>query len=169
MVNRGALLDTQEELSSNVISRALGEELRHARKSLRLSRAEVVSRLCSPIGERTLVSYELGARHIYVYRLVELGRALRVDASTMMARALQRARINVDSIGLTIDLHALLNDNTPTFRPVIQWAKNALNENPSGTVEVSPAVVHNLALFIGCPHIALANYLAKFLPNDDDQ
>jgi hypothetical protein len=35
-------------------------------------------------------------------------------------------------------------------------------------VEVDPAVVRNLALFIGCSHHDLAAYLAWFIPEEVD-
>jgi hypothetical protein len=45
-----------------------------------------------------------------------------------------------------------------------QWARNALNENPQGAVEIAPTVVQHLALFTGCTHHELAEYLTQFTP-----
>lgn len=66
----------------------------------------------------------------------------------------------------TTNLHALLEDNRRggTFGPMRQWARNTLNERPDGIVEIEPAVVRNLALFIGCSRKALTKYLARFTP-----
>lgn len=47
-----------DELSDKMISRALGEELRRTREARGWSRTQLVERLPSGIGERTLLSYE---------------------------------------------------------------------------------------------------------------
>jgi hypothetical protein len=46
----------------------------------------------------------------------------------------------------------------------VQWARNTLNEQPEGVAYVEPAVVRNLALFVGCRYQDLADYLARFAP-----
>lgn len=159
------VVDNQES-SQRVISRAIGEELRRTRETRGWSRLQLVERLPSGIGDRTLLSYEHGTRHLTALRLIELCRALGVDAPTLLAHALQRARIHIENLPLKIDLHTLLEDGSGTFRPITQWARNALIEHPDGIAEVEPAVVQNLALCIGCTNQQLANYLARFLPCD---
>jgi hypothetical protein len=84
-----------------------------------------------------------------------------------MARGLQRARIDTEKMALTVDLRELLKSQNEIFRPLMQWARNALNENPSGVVKLEVKTVKNLALFIGCTHKQLADYFAKFLPEED--
>jgi transcriptional regulator with XRE-family HTH domain len=153
------------DLPDKVISRAVGDELRRTREALGWSRLQLVMRLPSGIGDRTLLSYEHGTRHLTVLRLIELGRAMMVDAPTLLARGLQRARIHVEQLPLTVDLNALLHDQNPKFRPMVQWARNSLNEHLGGVVGVEPAVVHNLALFVGCSPHELAHYLAGFAPD----
>ncbi len=153
-----------DELSDKMISRALGEELRRTREARGWSRTQLVERLPSGIGERTLLAYEHATRHFTTLRLIEIARALGVDAPTLLAQALQRARIHLANLPLKVDLHVLLLDGSGTFRPLNQWARNTLNECPDGIVEVEPVVVRNLALFIGCTHQRLASYLARFLP-----
>lgn len=155
------------EPSDKVISRALGEELRRAREACGWSRLQLVSQLPSGIGDRTLLSYEHGARHLTVLRFIEICRAMGVDSATLHARALQRARIHVETMNLQVDVRELLRDcNTNgKFRPMVQWARNTLNEHPEGVVEVQPAAVRNLALFVGCPCPDLTSYLAQFVPN----
>jgi hypothetical protein len=150
--------------SEKMISRALGEEMRRAREARGLSRGQLVALLPSGIGDRTLLSYEHGTRHLTAIRLIEIGHAVAVDGPTLMARGLQRARIHAENMTLTVDLHALLRDVSPTFRPLHQWARNMLNDNPSGTVKVEMEVVRNLAMFIGCHHLELANHLCRFIP-----
>lgn len=157
-------MEPQGEVAEKTISRAIGEELRRAREALGWSRGHLVSRLPSGIGDRTLLSYEHGTRHLTVLRLIELCRALGVAAPTLLNQALQRARIHLQNLVLLIDLKHLLNDRNEKFRPMHQWARNKLNENPEGVVELSPASVRELAAFVGCTYSELAAYLSKFLP-----
>src|SRR5262245_55572596 len=155
------------EPSDQVISRALGEELRVAREACGWSRLPLASRLPSGIGDRTLLSYEHGARHLTLIRFIEICRAMGVDSAALHGRALQRARIHVETMNLQVDVRELLRDcNTNgKFRPMVQWARNTLNEHPEGVVEIQPAVTRNLALFVGCPGQDLTSYLAQFVPN----
>lgn len=125
-----------------------------------------MSHLPSGIGDRTLLSYEHGTRHLTVLRFIELCRALGVAAPTLLNQALQRARIHLQNLVLQIDLKHLLNDRSEKFRPMHQWARNKLNENPDGVVELAPASVRELATFVGCTYHELATYLAKFLPEE---
>jgi len=159
-----SVADLQGEVAERVISRAIGEELRRAREAMGWSRGHLVSRLPSGIGDRTLLSYEHGTRHLTALRLIELCRAMGVAAPTLLNQALQRARIHLQNLVLLVDLRLLLNDCNEKFRPMHQWARNKLNENPDGVVELPPASVRELATFVGCGYDELAGYLARFLP-----
>jgi len=99
-----------------------------------------------------------------VARLIELCDALGVDAPTILGRAMQRTLLHLETLPLTVDLCALVNDYSPTFRPMHQWAKHKLNECPDGVVELPPASVRELATFVGCGYEELARWLARFLP-----
>lgn len=154
------------DVADRVISRAVGEELRRAREEKGWSRGHLVATLPSGIGDRTLLSYEHGTRQLTVIRLIELCRALGVAAPTLLNQALQRARIHLQNLVLQIDLRQLLNDNSDKFRPMFQWARNKLTENPDGLVELAPASIRELATFVGCTHHELANYLARFIPEN---
>jgi len=151
-------------VTDKAFSRAIGEELRRAREENGWSRAQLVARLPSGIGERTLLSYEHGTRQLTVLRFNEICRALGIAAPTMLGQALQRARIHLQNLMLQIDLRELLNDKSDKFRPMFQWARNKLTENPGGVVELAPSSVQDLAAFVGCSHQELANYLAGFIP-----
>jgi transcriptional regulator with XRE-family HTH domain len=164
----GRHLGVPGELVDKTITKAVGEELRRVREARGWSRAEFVKVLPSGVGERTLLAYEHGLRQLTLLRLIELSWALEVDALTVLARGLQRARVLVENLTLEVDLHALVRSTNGTFRPMVQWARNTLNEHPDGVVEVEPAVVRNLALFIGHPQRDLANYLARFTPEDSN-
>jgi transcriptional regulator with XRE-family HTH domain len=157
-------MEPQVEANDKAVSRAIGEELRRAREALGLSRGQLVAELPSGIGDRTLLSYEHGTRHLTVLRFVELSKALGVAAPTLLNQALQRSRIHLQNLALQIDLRFLLNDRSDKFRPMHQWARNKLNENPDGVVELPPTSVRELATFVGCAYLELANYLARFIP-----
>jgi transcriptional regulator with XRE-family HTH domain len=162
-------MEPQRDASEKTISRAIGEELRRAREATGWSRGQLVARLPSGIGDRTLLSYEHGTRHLTVIRLIELCRELGVAAPTLLNQALQRARIHLQNLVLQIDLQHLLNDKNEKFRPMHQWARNKLNENPDGVVELPPSSVRELATFVGCPYQDLANHLAKFIPEKNEE
>lgn len=157
------------ELTGDSITRAVGEELRRAREARGMSRFQFIGRLPSGIGERTLLAYEHGLRQLTLLRVAELSWALDVDAPTVFARGLQRARILVENLTLAVDLRALLDDERMKFRPLAQWARNTLNEHPGGVVDIEPTVVRHLASFIGCAHRELADHLARFIPGGDQQ
>lgn len=154
----------QHATTTAAMSRALGEELRRTREAANWSRTAFVAQLPSGIGERTLLSYEHGTRQMTVVRLVELCRVLGVGAPELVGQALQRARIHLDNLALRVDLRALLQDTTLTFRPMAQWARVRLNAAPDGVVEVTPAAVRDLAAFIDRTPADLAAYLTRFMP-----
>jgi transcriptional regulator with XRE-family HTH domain len=163
-------MDTEDDETARAVARALGDELRRAREAGGWSRAQFVARLPSGIGDRTLLAYEHGLRHLTVIRLLELSEALGVYPQDVLGKALQRARIHLQNLILLVDLRRLLKDGSFKFRPMNQWAKNRLNDAPDGVAELTPSAVRELAAFLGSTHHDLANYLAKFLPEppDDD-
>lgn len=160
------LVRIQNTVFEKPIRKALGAELRHAREAKGWSRAQFVARLPSGIGERTLLSYEHGTRAFTVPRLIELSAGFGVGAPLLLGRALQQTHIYMDILPLRVDLRALLDDKGSAFRSMAQWARNKFNECPEGIVEVAPVVVRELATFIGCAHLDLANYLARFIPDE---
>ncbi len=154
----------QHEITEKAISRAVGAELRRTREATGWSRNQFVTRLPSGIGDRTLLSYEHGTRHLTLLRFIELCTAMDAAAPTVLNQALQRARIHLQSLALQIDLRHLLNDRNPKYLPLVQWAHNKMIDHPNGIVELPQSSVRELATFMGCPHHELANYLAQFIP-----
>lgn len=152
------------EITDKVIARAVGEELRRTREAQGWSRKYLVTRLPSGIGERTLLSYEHGTRHLTLLRFIELCAAMDAAAPTVLNQALQRARIHLQNLSLQIDLRHLLNDRNDKFLPLMKWAHNKLIDNPDGIVELPQSSVRELATFMGCSHHELTNYLAEFVP-----
>jgi hypothetical protein len=101
-----------------------------------------------------------------VLRLIELCHALEVAAPTLLNQAMQRAQIHLQNLVLQGDLRFMLNDRNEHFRPMHQWARNKLNENPGRVAELPPSSVRELATFVGCTYHELATYLARFLPDE---
>jgi transcriptional regulator with XRE-family HTH domain len=165
-MNAPQVAEAPSDPFDKAISRTIGEELRRAREALGWSRVQLVAQLPSGIGDRTLLSYEHGTRHLTVLRFIEICRELGVAPSTLLNQALQRARIHLSNLVLRIDLRFMLNDRSDKFRPMHQWARNKLNENPDGVVELLPSSVRELATFVGCRYEELAGWLARFLPED---
>lgn len=151
---------------NKAIQKAVGEELRRAREARGWSRVELADRLPSGIGDRTVLSYEHGTRELSFLRLLEICWALDVDLTSLVRTALQRARINLDKQAIHVDLRALSRDESVTYRSMVQWARNALNEYPDGTIELEPVVVKHLALSVGCDYHGLINHLARYIPDE---
>ncbi len=157
-------LNTEDKETADAIARGIGEELRHRREVQGYSRAKLVERLPSGIGDRTLLAYEHGLRQITVIRLVELSEALDTGAPIVLGQGLQRAGVTLEQIPLRVDLPRLLESTTPQARPLHQWAKNRMKDSENGVVDVLPPGVRELAASVGFPHQDLAGQLAKFLP-----
>jgi transcriptional regulator with XRE-family HTH domain len=153
--------------TEKAIARAIGEELRRAREAKNLTRIRLVAQLPSGIGDRTLLSYEHGARHLSVIRLIEIARVVDIPAPTLLTAALQRAQTELANLTLKVDLQALLNDDNDKFRPMVQWAKNKLTKTPDGVAELPPSSIKELADFAGYTYQDLAKHLARFAPEED--
>lgn len=93
-----------QDTIEKAISRAIGNELRRAREANGWSRGHLVAQLSSGIGDRTLLSYEHGTRHLTVLRFLELSRAIGIAAPTLLSQALQRARLELTNLVLRVDL-----------------------------------------------------------------
>lgn len=158
------LVSGDDDTSDKAIARALGAELRRTREERGWSRGHLVALLPSGIGDRTLLSYEHGTRHLTVIRLIEIAENLEVAAADVLTLALQRARLHLQHLVLQVDLSGLLENQNHKFRSMHQWARNRLNETSSGIAEVSPRALRELAAFIGYPREELATYLATFTP-----
>lgn len=158
------LLEAPGELSDEAVGQALGSELRRAREARGWSQEELATIL--GLGQRTVAYYESGDRKLTVFRLIQFGRVLGSDGPTLLIRALQRARVDINNLTLRVDLRELLSDCGEYFAAVGRWAQKAMSECPSGIAEVEPAVVRTLAMVVGCTHQHLANYLAQFISED---
>lgn len=159
------VMDTQDEETAKVIRRAIGAELRLAREDKGWSRTQFSERLPSGVGDRTILSYEHGSRAYSVTRLIEMCHTLGISTAGVLTMAFQRVRIHLENLTLLVDLHALLEDETPKFLPLHRWARNKMNRQEANVVGVSPASVTEFADFVDCSHQEMANHLARFIPD----
>ena len=153
-------------VTDKTVQRAVGMELRLAREANGWSRPQLLTRTPFTIGDRTLLSYEHGARQLTLLRFVQLCHALGVSAASVLSTALQRARAHLDMLALRIDLHALLCDTTPEFQELHRWARYKLKRHGSRVIDLPPTAVAELADFLNRPADDLASYLAQFVPDD---
>ena len=163
-----AWTDDEAEDFEHAINAAIGAELRRERDARGITRGVLSERLPSRIGDRALLSIENGKVIIKLLRLVEVANEIGADPADLLRRGLQRAHITMANMTLDVDLHDLADrskDGPMQFRSLRQWALNALNENRDGVMAVETAGVRNLALYLGCPQRALADYLRGFTPS----
>ena len=158
-------MDAPEDVTDRAFARILGQEIRRAREERGWSRVQLVRQLPSGIGDRTLLSYEQGIRHLSVIRFVEISKVLGVAASELLGQALEKAR-ELHAFSLRVNLRAILRDQRDGFESVRRWAKNRTEIDPSMEVLLAPMTVRELAVALDYPHATLAAYLAEFTTAD---
>ena len=151
-----------DEVTDKAFARILGHEIRRAREARGWTRLQLVARLPSGIGDRTLLSYEHGVRYLTVVRFREICRVLDVSASEILHRAGEIAQ-DLRAHSIKISLPAVLRDERVEFEPVRLWARNRLRDEPYAEVLLLASVtVRELAMALGFSHGELAAYLAEF-------
>ena len=155
-----------DDVTSQAFTRALGEELRRARDHVGWSQAQLVARMPSDLHIKTLATYEQGARQCTVVRLLEICRTLSVSALDVLGRAMMRMEIDLQTVGLQVDLHAMLRDPRVELRPLRRWARNRLANNPmAGIARLDGGVVQEMAAMIGVSLSDLVHQLEMFTPH----
>ncbi len=149
-------LNTQEEFA-----RLLGDEIRLARETRGWTRANLVARLPSGIGDRTLLSYEHGIRHMTVVRLIEICRVLEVPASSILHRATKKAD-DPRGYSFKVNLREILRDQQTEFEQLRRWAVTRLRETSDPNLTLSAATVREMSAVLGLGHRRLAAYLVAF-------
>jgi transcriptional regulator with XRE-family HTH domain len=152
--------------ADTLIVRAIGEELRRARDNVGWSRPELVKRMHSNVPVNTYACYEQGIRQCSIPRLVEICRALGVAAPELLSLALQRVEVDLDTVGLRVDLHKVASDDRDGLEQLRQWAENRLkiSIDGSGVVRLDWNLVQEMAVFFGLPGRDLVAYLREFAP-----
>jgi transcriptional regulator with XRE-family HTH domain len=154
-------------VTDGAIARLLGDELRRARDAIGLTRQQLIDKMNSDIHPQTLASYENGIRQCTVVRLVEICRALGVTAPDVLSLSLQRAKEELYTLTLRVDLIALLRDKDTAFDQVRGWARMRI-ANAGSSPEVArlePPAIREMAFIFGIPRAELTEYLAAFTPS----
>lgn len=152
-------------VSDRVFAKFLGKEIRRAREARGWTRALLVEHLPSGIGDRTLLSYEHGIRHLTVPRFAEICRALGVAGSELLRRT-EVAAADLTRHVLTVNMRAVREDSTEGFGAVAEWARRRLLAGDGQFVRLEPATVRELAAALDLDHAALAAHLAEFSVDD---
>lgn len=150
-------------LEDRLFMQELGRQLREERDSLGWTRAELSNKLASNLGDRAILSYEIGSRYMSVARLVELCRAMCVDMPALLARVARTVEA-FPAVSLNVDMFTIARRTTRKFQIVHRWAASRVSANPTRRIVcIEPREVATLATVMGCTHETLANYLAGFL------
>jgi transcriptional regulator with XRE-family HTH domain len=108
------------------LRRALGDEIRTARKKRGWTRKDLHDAMClndeDELSLQTLATYELGTRRISVERLVQICAALDEDPDELLARAFARTFKADQDSHVHIDLVALARSTDPRLQRLQQWA-----------------------------------------------
>lgn len=159
-------MDTNHnEAADAAVAKAIGNELRRARENAGLTRADLVALMPSEIHVQTLATYERGVRQCTVGRLVEICRIIGVSAPDVLSWAMQRAEIDLQTIGLRIDLRAVINDKRAELLPLRRWARGRLTDDPDSEIaHLEWSAVQDMATTYGIDGSAFVSYLLMFTP-----
>lgn len=149
------------ELTDQGFARLLGREMRLAREARGWTRARLVERLPSGIGDRTLLSYEHGVRFMTVVRFFEICRVLEVRASAILDRAIEKTG-SLPGYSFKVNLRAILRDHQEGFESVRVWAAARLEETSNPELTVASTTVREMSAVLGVAHSELAAYLVAF-------
>jgi transcriptional regulator with XRE-family HTH domain len=153
-----------EELGS-AIARAVGEELRRARDARGFTREELVARLPFRLHAQTLAAYERGTIQCTIRRFVEICRVIGAPAPDVLSWALQRAEVDLQFIGIQIDLPALLKDTKAELAPLRNWASKRLaSSGEAGIVRLQLAALQEMAVLFDIDQTELVRELIRFTP-----
>lgn len=118
--------------------RALGDELRKARKRRGWTRKNLQDRLACEISLQTLATYELGTRQCSVVRLAELCLALDEPPHQLLERVHQRMFVEDTSGKVRVNLANAAADRSQELLPLRKWAADRLSAGGrSGPAEVA--------------------------------
>lgn len=152
--------------ADGIITRAIGEEIRKARRSMGWTRLQLAERMPTDIHIRTLAAYEQGARQCAIVRLVEICLALGVAPTSLLGLALRRAEVDLQTIGMEVDLHAVIHDEQAELEPLRNWARKQLQSKPDGpgVARLNHSVIEGMALLLDFTRSELIQHLSRFTP-----
>lgn len=146
------------------INKAIGGELRRIRNELGLTRKEVVTNLSSELSDQSLANYEFGIRPCTLPRLVEICETLGVPTASVVHLALQRAGIEPNPCSISVDLSDILECEGDSR--LARWATKKRQACAPGIsiVELEPAAVEEMAVFLDVPAEKLVRDLRSYTP-----
>lgn len=152
--------------SPRAIAEAIGKEIRRTRAALGWTRGDLVARMDSDCHVQTVAGYEQGNRHCTVARLVELCRAMDVDAAALFALALQRAELVDSNADLRVDLRRMVDVGEGELGALWRWATNRATENTDheDVATVSRVSVPEMAACLGMTPNEVIRTLLRFTP-----
>lgn len=156
--------DVDAELTIPV---ALGAELRRARDTLGWTRAELARRAPFGIHVQTLAGYERGTVQCSAMRFSELCQVMGVPAPDLFAWAMQRAKVDLETIGMQLDLYAIHRDSgKPELLPLRRWARHKLNADSdgSGIARVTWSAIGEMAAAFRLERAVLVDHLVSYTP-----
>lgn len=150
----GAMID----MSEKAFGWNLGQIVKDAREQAGRGRDDVTRMLRSDIGPHALRSYELGNRHVTVWRLVEIAQCLGgATASEMVAEA-EIKTPGLTNTPISVTVVQVMNDGTDGFEQVHQWASKRYKDG-ARVLTLSPDTVREMAAVMGLSHALLSVYL----------
>lgn len=147
--------------------RALGEELRRARKRRGWTRKNLQDALGSDISLQTLATYELGTRQCSVVRLAELCLALDERPHELLERVHHRVFTDDTSGRVRVNLANAAADDSPELLPLRRWAADRLSEAGHGgprEVALDLSALEQLAALCGLETVELLRKLRALTP-----
>jgi transcriptional regulator with XRE-family HTH domain len=135
------------------LARALGNELRTARKQRGWTRKQMRAHLAADNDDadndemslQTLATYELGTRRISVERLVELCAALDQPPDQLLRRAITDAFGADHADRVRVDLPTLARTDDPRLAHLRRWAAVRVHQRPAALPPVEELDEHALA------------------------
>jgi transcriptional regulator with XRE-family HTH domain len=152
--------------ADGLITRAIGEEIRRVRESAGWTRSQLVERMPTDIHIRTLAAYEQGSRQCAVVRLVEICLVLGVAPEALLGLALHRAEIDLQTLGIEVDLHAVMRDEQAELAPLRSWACKRLQgaSKGAGIAHLNYAAIQEMAILLDFTRSELIRHLSRFTP-----
>lgn len=148
----------------DVFARALGDEIRQARKARGWTRKQLQARLSTEVSVQTLGTYELGTRQCSVARLAELCQAMNILPHDLLARVYEHTTMHDENEKLLVDLDRVLRDRQPELTPLRRWARQRLDQaelNQPHTVRFNLAALDRLAELCGVTVVGLIGQLQE--------
>lgn len=156
---------TEDDANDTANHCQTGQELRRARDTNGWTRKELAGRLPFPIHIQTLAGYEHNTVQCTVNRFIKLCKSMGVPAPDVLAWAMQRGRVNLELIGVQVDLHAIIKDKTPELLPLRRWARKRLAGDPGAdVVRLTWPVVQEMATLFGFHPAWFVECLIGFTP-----